>query len=325
MTKHVSPKKRFAVGAQVRIIMPGINGVVIELNDRPTGLGEYWHKIQTEHGDRNEPGSNLELVPRPMTNSSLGAIPKAPGEQNLLSPEQAISLLRSQLEEPVEQCRYDDFRIDSWERITLAIVERTFGQRTRNASHFSASVSHYHETEAEAQDEHVRHIESRKEMIRSFIKELEIIPASSPPVDVTRQGVFFAGQTFDALSSAVRIFGTAKASLVLIDGYLGADTLSLVPTFGGITIKILTKPLSPTLKTLCQAFEAQHGSLAVRSSSAFHDRFVLIDDAFVYHFGASFKDLGKKTFMFSRIEEPEIIATIRAKFTAEWNAATVEI
>lgn len=322
----MSEKKRFGVGAKVRVKMPGVNGVVTQFDDEPTVLGEYWHTIQTEHGERREPGCNLELVPRPMTSSEPGAIPKEEAEEKLLLPEQAIPLLRSQLEEPVEDLRYDDPGVDGWERVTLTIVERTFGKHTRNANHFACSVSYPHATEEEAQDAHVRDINSKKGMIRAFIKELEVIPPSRPPVDVTRQGVFFAGQTFDALSAAVRIFATAKTSFVLIDGYLGADTLNLLPTHPrGITIKILTRPLSPAVKTLCQAFKAQHGSLAVKSSPAFHDRFVVIDNSAVYHFGASVKDLGKKAFMFSLIEEPDIVAAIQAKFATEWGVAAVEI
>jgi len=63
----------------------------------------------------------------------------------------------------------------------------------------------------------------------------------------------------------------------------------------------------------------------VKTSSAFHDRFVVIDNATVYHFGASIKDLGKKAFMFSLIEEPEILATLRTKLGVEWGNATVEV
>jgi hypothetical protein len=66
-------KKRFAVGARVRVKMPGVIGVVTQLDDKPTALGEYWHTIQTEHGERREPGCNLELAPRPMTNAEAGA------------------------------------------------------------------------------------------------------------------------------------------------------------------------------------------------------------------------------------------------------------
>lgn len=33
-----------------------------------------------------------------------------------------------------------------------------------------------------------------------------------------------------------------------------------------------------------------------------HDRFLIIDDTDLYHFGASLKDLGKKWFAFSKME-----------------------
>jgi hypothetical protein len=261
-----------------------------------------------------------------MTNPEVGTMPKMDVEEQLLLPEQAIALLRSQLTEPVEALRHDSPDVDGWERVTLTIVERAFGKHTRNANHFGCSVSYPHETEEEAQHAHVQHITLKKGMLRAFIKELEIIPPKRPPVDVTRQGVFFAGQTFDALSVAAQIFASAKTSFVLIDGYLGADTLNLLPTHPrGIAIRILTKPLFPAVKTLCRAFKAQHGSLAVKSSPAFHDRFVVIDNSAVYHFGASVKDLGKRAFMFSLIEEPEIVAAIQAKFATEWGAATEEI
>jgi len=55
-------KKRFQVGAKVRILMPGINGVVKQGSDEMGPLGEYWHVIETNSGERKEPGSNLELI-----------------------------------------------------------------------------------------------------------------------------------------------------------------------------------------------------------------------------------------------------------------------
>ncbi len=69
----MTDKKRFGVDARVRVKRPGVNGLVTQFDDKPTVLGEYWHTIQTEHGERREPGCNLELVPRPMTNSEAGA------------------------------------------------------------------------------------------------------------------------------------------------------------------------------------------------------------------------------------------------------------
>ena len=57
-------RKHFAVGAKVRVIMPGVNGIVTQVDDTPTMMTEYWHRIQTERGERRESGSNLELRAR---------------------------------------------------------------------------------------------------------------------------------------------------------------------------------------------------------------------------------------------------------------------
>lgn len=61
-----SAKQRFAVGAHVRVIMPGVNGVVVQADDEPRAMGEYWHVIRTKGGDRKDPGCNLELIPQPV-------------------------------------------------------------------------------------------------------------------------------------------------------------------------------------------------------------------------------------------------------------------
>jgi hypothetical protein len=50
-----------------------------------------------------------------------------------------------------------------------------------------------------------------------------------------------------------------------------------------------------------------------------HDRFLIIDDSLIYHFGASLKDLGKKWFAFSKMDlgavemlgKPEILPKVK--------------
>ena len=145
-------------------------------------------------------------------------------------------------------------------------------------------------------------------------------------LDVQREGVYFAGQQFDAMLCVSKILSTAKKNITIIDGYLGQDVLALLSAKShSVTVTILTKALPQALAPLATAFNQQHRGLSIRSSSAFHDRFVIVDDTDFYHFGASIKDLGKRGFMFSRIEEPEVIETLRKKFKHEWSTASVEI
>ena len=71
-----------------------------------------------------------------------------------------------------------------------------------------------------------------------------------------------------------------------------------------------------------ERFNRQYHHLSLRTSGAFHDRFVIIDDDEYYHFGHSLKDLGKKGCMFSRIEEPVMIKALSTEYIQRWQQAT---
>lgn len=92
-----------------------------------------------------------------------------------------------------------------------------------------------------------------------------------------------------------------------------------------VEVSILTKKVSAALNIAASAFNKQYGNLSIRTSSAFHDRFVITDDSDFYHFGASIKDLGNRGFMFSLIEEPTVIDALRNQWKQEWAKASVII
>lgn len=145
-----------------------------------------------------------------------------------------------------------------------------------------------------------------------------------PSVKITREGVFFAGQYFDALREVSDLVSGAQKSLSLVDAYVNADTLAILSAKrSGVKVQILTRDVVPALNVAAQAFSKQFGALEMRLSSAFHDRFLLVDAGDIYHFGASIKDVGHRGFMFSRVEEPEVIATLRRKYDQEWAAGKV--
>jgi hypothetical protein len=154
---------------------------------------------------------------------------------------------------------------------------------------------------------------------------LAAVPSVSiPSLKVTREGIFFAGQYFDALREVTELIAQAKTSIVLIDAYVSSDTLSIVSEKqAAVVVRILTHDPSGSLKVAAQAFQKQFGALEIRSSKAFHDRFLILDDRDCYHFGASIKDLGHRGFMFSKIEEAEVVDSLRRKFLVEWQSAVV--
>ena len=57
-------------------------------------------------------------------------------------------------------------------------------------------------------------------------------------------------------------------------------------------------------------FNSQYPKLTVKHMTAFHDRFLILDDTVGYHVGASLKDAGKKCFGISQIQDEQTIQDI---------------
>jgi hypothetical protein len=160
-----------------------------------------------------------------------------------------------------------------------------------------------------------------------------LVTATGVPstVSVEREGLFVAGQRFDALLAATRILTTAQQSVTLVDGYIDAKVLELMRMKPeNTTVHILAKAaaLPGNIRALATAFNQQYGQkapISIRTSDAFHDRFLVIDDTRFYHFGASLKDLGARGFMMSLIEEAPIVGLLRANIAAEWAKATLVV
>ena len=126
----------------------------------------------------------------------------------------------------------------------------------------------------------------------------------------------------DAKDLGKEILKDAKKSIVLIDGYVNADTLAFFPgKEPEIKLRILTdsKCYSDDFKRAVELYNKQYGNLIIETSKNFHDRFLILDDKSFYHIGASIKDAGNKTFMFSKIEDENVIDTIRKKVNSEWS------
>ena len=121
-----------------------------------------------------------------------------------------------------------------------------------------------------------------------------------PPIE----GVFYNGQIFDAYKFATDLIKSAKQSLVLIDNYVDETTLLMLSKReSGVSATIYTSKISRQLQLDMERHNAQYPPVQVHTYKDSHDRFLLIDDKDVYHIGASLKDLGKKMFAFSKMNE----------------------
>lgn len=134
---------------------------------------------------------------------------------------------------------------------------------------------------------------------------------------IPSQGVFFDGQIFDAYELASRIIRLAKKSIVLIDNYIDEKTLThLAKKNKSVKVYLLTKNNNKQLALDIQKANEQYGNFEVKTFTSSHDRFLIIDQAEVYHLGASLKDLGKRWFAFSKLEAKsvQVIMNAIAKF-----------
>ncbi|WP_310441011.1 ORF6N domain-containing protein [Sulfurimonas sp.] len=115
--------------------------------------------------------------------------------------------------------------------------------------------------------------------------------------------IFYEGQIFDAYLFVSDIIKSAKKSIKLIDNYVDENTLVLFTKRDAhVSMKIYTKTLSKQLQLDLQKHNAQYPKIIIEKFDLSHDRFLIIDEKEIYHFGASLKDLGKKWFAVSKMD-----------------------
>ena len=117
-----------------------------------------------------------------------------------------------------------------------------------------------------------------------------------------KQGIFYDGQVFDAYSFVSKLIKSAKHSIRLIDNYIDESVLTLLSKNQNAHITLYTKTISKQLKLDVKKYNAQYPTIEIKRLDVSHDRFLILDDAVIYHMGASLKDLGKKWFAFSKMD-----------------------
>ena len=126
-----------------------------------------------------------------------------------------------------------------------------------------------------------------------------------------KQSIFFDGQIYDAYSLIIDIIRKAKQKILIIDNYIDDSILKMLSKKNkDVEVVILTSQNSNIRKLDIQKFNKQYPVLKLAYTNKFHDRFIIIDNKELYHVGASLKDLGKKCFAISRIDDEKYIKKI---------------
>ena len=118
-----------------------------------------------------------------------------------------------------------------------------------------------------------------------------------------KQGIFYDGQIYDSYTFVVSLIKSAARRIVLIDNYVDDTVLTMLDKRSpGVEASIHTLRITRQLQLDIFRHDAQYPPIPVSIFTKAHDRFLVIDNQ-VYHIGASLKDLGKKWFAFSKMEE----------------------
>jgi phage regulator Rha-like protein len=145
--------------------------------------------------------------------------------------------------------------------------------------------------------------------------QLEKVLKALEKNNTPQQGIFFEGQLFDAHVFVSNLIKKAKQSVLLVDNYVNENTLLLLSKRKAKISCTIHTHMTGVLKSDLEKHNKQYPEIAVLENKGSHDRFLLIDQKELYHFGASLKDLGNKCFAFSRMDEvlPELNQKLLAK------------
>ena len=140
------------------------------------------------------------------------------------------------------------------------------------------------------------------------------VRTAMPPVE----GLLHEGQIFDARVCVENLIKQAKKEIIMIDGYVDAATFEILDVRQkDVSATIYTERIGESLQRIKELHDSQYPEKTIqlkKYAENFHDRFLIIDDV-VYHFGASFKDLGNRLFAFNKmgLDKDFILSAVKSK------------
>ena len=143
-------------------------------------------------------------------------------------------------------------------------------------------------------------------MVLKHDNEIKLLQDTFDKFKANNNHIFFEGQIYDAYSLLLDILESSKESIIIIDNYADKKLLDLLSKTNK-KIKVYSKNMN---EELIKKYMSQYNNVEIIENDTFHDRFIIIDNKDLYHCGASFKELGKKCFEISKIENSIILDKI---------------
>ena len=148
----------------------------------------------------------------------------------------------------------------------------------------------------EKQGAEIQSIDSRLSAVEQHIDFF--VNASQAPTS----GILTTGTRFDGFILIADLVKSAKHSVVFIDPYATIEVLKFAAMRAkGVQAVVYSARITPEFKEAVALHNKQYPGLEPKTMRTIHDRFLLVDDN-VYHFGASFKDMGNEMTAFSVLD-----------------------
>ena len=159
----------------------------------------------------------------------------------------------------------------------------------------------------EQQDSRLENVDSRLSAVEQHI-DFFVQSAQTPT-----GGILTTGTRFDGFVLIADLVKAAKRSVIFIDPFATIEVLKFAAMRNkGVKAVIYSARITPEFEAAKNLHNKQYPGLDLKTMRTIHDRFLLIDDT-VYHFGASFKDMGNEMTAYSVLNfvtPEEVIAKV---------------
>ena len=157
-------------------------------------------------------------------------------------------------------------------------VESRFQEQEKQIESQKAEIAEM-KVSVNSQDARIRAVENH---IDFFVKAAQL-PTG---------GIISPKTRFEGYVLIADLVKTAKKSVVFIDPFADISVLKFAAMKGKeVSATIYSARISHQFKEEAALYKKQHPEFDLKTMRIIHDRFMLVDDT-VYHFGASFKDMG---------------------------------
>jgi len=121
--------------------------------------------------------------------------------------------------------------------------------------------------------------------------------------------LYLEGQIYDAYSGILDILRLGKEKIIIIDPYADKYVLDMISKVKTKVFLIISS--KSRLKEIdVDKYNKEYNNLTIKYDDSFHDRFIILDNKYLYHIGTSLNNAGIKIFLISRINNDMITSLL---------------